>query len=373
MPSHHTGEWSISLLGASTLQGKEVKAVFEERKHARRRLYLVDTEEAQGLLTDFEGEPAILQPLTAGAFEEQDLAIFASAPSFTALHWREARASGCRIIDLSHSLESEPEASFAAPLIDFLWESSSNGKGEGAASGALRVSAHPMSIALGGILKLISRRATILRAVATLFEPASVRGQSGVEELHQQTVSLLSFQEIPKKVFDAQVSFNLLANVGEHSQPPLRQGRDRIARHLTALLRGSAPQPALRLLQAPVFHGYSFSLWVELSEPVPTTELESALMQEPFSLCRAPEEQPNVVSAASSDRILLGRIEQDPAGSAGYWIWGAFDNLRVAALNAILIAEEMLGLDSGDASPAPPAFPASRPASRGDAGFQSQS
>jgi hypothetical protein len=51
---------------------------------------------------------------------------------------------------------------------------------------------------------------------------------------------------------------------------------------------------------------------------------------------------------------LLGRIEQDAAGNAGYWIWGAFDNLRIAALNAILIAEEMLGLGPDEASPAAP-------------------
>jgi aspartate-semialdehyde dehydrogenase len=341
------GEWSVSLLGASTLQGKEIKAVFEEGKLPLRRLHLLDAEEAQGQLTDFDGEPVIVQPVTAETFQEKDLAIFASGPQFTAQHWRQARDCGCRIIDLSYSLEDESPDGCRAPLIEHLWEDPGADRRGPAGPGAVAVSAHPMAIALAGVLRLLSLRAPILRAAVTMFEPASERGQAGVDELHQQTVSLLSFQELPRKVFDAQVSFNLLTRNGEQSRPTLRQGQDRIAAHLRILLRGSAPQPALRLLQAPVFHGYSFNCWVELSEPVETAELESALNRDPFGLRPGSEEQPNAVSSASSDAILLGAVEPDPALQTGCWIWGAFDNLRIAALNAARIAEQMMGLPVG--------------------------
>ena len=46
-----------------------------------------------------------------------------------------------------------------------------------------------------------------------MFEPASEHGQRGMDELHQQTVNLLSFQPLPKDVFDAQVAFNMVARV----------------------------------------------------------------------------------------------------------------------------------------------------------------
>ena len=36
-----------------------------------------------------------------------------------------------------------------------------------------------------------------------------------MDELHQQTISLLSFQSIPKETYDAQVAFNLLPVLGE--------------------------------------------------------------------------------------------------------------------------------------------------------------
>ena len=36
-----------------------------------------------------------------------------------------------------------------------------------------------------------------------------------MDEMHQQTVNLLSFQSLPQEQYDAQVSFNLLPALGE--------------------------------------------------------------------------------------------------------------------------------------------------------------
>ena len=60
--------------------------------------------------------------------------------------------------------------------------------------------------------------------MATIFEPASEHGQRGMDELHQQTVNLLSFQPLPKDVFDAQVAFNMVARYGQKSQTGARFG-----------------------------------------------------------------------------------------------------------------------------------------------------
>ena len=39
-----------------------------------------------------------------------------------------------------------------------------------------------------------------------------------MDELHQQTVNLLSFQPLPKDLFDEQVAFNMLARYGQKSK-----------------------------------------------------------------------------------------------------------------------------------------------------------
>ena len=66
-------------------------------------------------------------------------------------------------------------------------------------------------------------------------------------------------------MFDAQVSFNLLPSYGEDAKQKSETVEQRIERHLATLLardskRGAPlPMPSLRLVHAPIFHGYTFS------------------------------------------------------------------------------------------------------------------
>ena len=50
-----------------------------------------------------------------------------------------------------------------------------------------------------------------------IFEPASECGTAGIDEMQQQTVNLLSFQPLPKKVFDAQLAYAMLAQLGSEA------------------------------------------------------------------------------------------------------------------------------------------------------------
>ena len=83
MPALPSSQWKVALVGASTLLGKEVKSVLGLGGLPLRRLELIDSEQAAGQLTEFEGDPAFLRPISAELFEGMDLAIFASNPSLT--------------------------------------------------------------------------------------------------------------------------------------------------------------------------------------------------------------------------------------------------------------------------------------------------
>ncbi len=345
--------WSVALVGASTLKGKEVKAIFESRDFPLKRLALLDTPDVGGQLTEFDDEPAIILPINKESFEDIQLAIFACPPAFTQDHWQMAASSGCSIIDLSWQLETHPEAQFIVPSIEhfpteILPTGGANHSDGRSAAAQIFIPAHPVSIAIAAILLRLAGISSIERSVVTVFEPASERGQAGVDELHQQTVKLLAFQNIPRTVFDAQVAFNLLINYGDQSRPALRDVESRIATHLGRLLGDSTRRPALRVVQAPVFFGYTFSCYVELAESHPTAVMEEALERTPLSVSRDAASQPNVVDGAGSDDVLLGRVERDSSCETGYWIWGVVDNVRFAALNTVQIAERLLAISLGD-------------------------
>ncbi len=104
----------------------------------------------------------------------------------------------------------------------------------------------------------------VASVAATVMEPASEHGRLAMDELHQQTVNLLSFHNLPREQYDAQVSFNLLPALGEAAKIDMAGTRRRIEAHYK-LLTGS--ELALELVQAPVFHGYVASVLVELAAP----------------------------------------------------------------------------------------------------------
>lgn len=340
MTSGNPTELRVALVGASSLKGKEIKEVLGERHLPLRRLMLLDAQEEGVKLTEFEDEPAIIEPITKESFEDVALAIFASSQAFTREHWEMAASSGCDIIDASYFLDSHASARLLAPSLETLLETET----QPASAGAPRicVPAHPVAVAIAAVLGSISRVSAVTRAVVNVFEPVSEHGQAGVEEFHQQTLNLLSFKQIPKDVFDSQVAFNMLSHYGEECRPTLHDAQERMRRHAGILLGAMAPIPALRVLHAPVFHGHAFSCFVELQEPASVESIENALDHKPLSVSRDAALQPNVVSVAGSDEITLGSIEQDAAYGAGYWIWGAFDNLRIAAINTADIAERLI-------------------------------
>jgi aspartate-semialdehyde dehydrogenase len=115
-----------------------------------------------------------------------------------------------------------------------------------------------------------------------------------------------------------------------------------VAREVAEYLAGRAPLPAIQLVQAPVFYGYAFAAYAEFGSPVPIERLQAAFAGLGAKFSAAGDPAPTNVSVAGENEIQLARIEPDPNIAAGVWLWGVADNLRVAATNAVRIAEELL-------------------------------
>jgi len=163
----------------------------------------------------------------------------------------------------------------------------------------------------------------------------------------QQTVNLLSFKNLPKDIFDTQLSFNLLARYGEEAPVSLEESELRIERHLASLLAlpgdgEGAPMPSLRLIQAPVFHGYSFSAWVEFVDAPDMEALESSLSIPAIEVRGGDFEPPTNVGQAGQGGIAVGAITPDRNNAEAAWLWFVADNVRLAAENAVAVARELV-------------------------------
>ena len=239
--------YRAAIVGAASLRGKEVAEMLNERNFPAADIRLLDDDESLGQLEAMGDEISFIQRVRAEQFEHVDFTFFASDEECTRANWKDAQDAGSAIIDLSSALENEPGASVRS-----LWIERERGQiPPPELQPGPCVTAHPAAVTLALLLLRARKAGAIRRATATIFEPASERGQRGMDELHQQTVNLLSFQPLPKDVYDAQVAFNMLARHGLKSKPALDSTEARISRHYRKIAGDDAPQPALLLLQAP--------------------------------------------------------------------------------------------------------------------------
>jgi aspartate-semialdehyde dehydrogenase len=329
--------YRVAIVGAATLKGKEVAEMLNERNFLAVDVRLLDDDESIGQLEATGDEINFIQSVRAEQFTHVDFTFFAADAECTRNNWKRARDAGSAIIDLSGALEDE-----AGAQVRSVWLERERGKmWQPELQPAPCVVAHPAAVTLA-LLLLRARKAGVIRSVvATVCEPASEQGQKGMDELHQQTVNLLSFQSLPRDVFDVQVAFNLVARYGEKSHLSLDSLEARVRRHYQKLAGSEGPQPALMVIQPPVFHGHALAIFLEMEQSVDQEKLLQALSGDHVALAGAEDEsQPSNVNAAGQPTILVS-LKSDAARPNGIWLWAAADNLRIAAITAVECAESM--------------------------------
>jgi aspartate-semialdehyde dehydrogenase len=343
--------YRVAVIGASSLLGKELLNVLEERKFPVSRLVTFeDDEDEQALpIVDLtERSQTIVADEDVHEKELDFVFLAAHAPAKRpALLERVLRAQDgqqpadpnlCVVVDLADNLT---EAESRVPFLD----GAKSGLGRcltGTENPRLIVAPHPVTIVISSLLLPLAELVPLKGAVAQAFMPASEIGPRAIEELQRQTVNLLSFQKTPQVVFGGQIAFNLLPRIGRAMRGHLQHLEDRLRSQLRHYLGDRAPLPALRLLQVPVFYSLAISLYVETSRPVTAEKLRQGLAGERVHVRRYSEQAPSQVEVTGSSGILLDAICADGGHPAGVWIWAAVDNLRLAAENAVEIAESLM-------------------------------
>jgi len=373
--------YRVAVVGASSLLGKELLSVLEEQAFPVSRLvtFEADEEEPDLPIVDLRGESQAAVEDREVSEAELDFAFLAvrprSLPAFLSAALQRTvqgsvqdlrpsepstEARHCVVIDLAGagldgglaaglpdgaSSGQDIARTFVSrrvsiPFLDRRYSPPPESASEAAASGFL-VSPHPVVIVISGLLLRLASRFPLQRAVAQVFVSASEIGPRAIDELQKQTVSLLSFQKIPSKVFGTQLAFNLLRRPGKSGESHLPDLESRSRMELQHYLRGRVPLPALHLVQAPVFYSLAISLYVETARAVTAEEATAALAGERVRVRRLSQDSPTHVEVVGSSDILVDAVAIDATHPNGIWLWAVADNLRLAALNAVEIAESL--------------------------------
>lgn len=335
MHAHRTGQRStVAIVGGESLLGKEIHELIESSDlPASVKLVASGGDDETSILAAGRDEPLVIGSLQTADLAAAKAVFLAGTKESNRKAFEQIQGMNPApvVIDLSGSLEDLPNAQLRAPMIEPSNYSS---------AGPVQVIAHPAAIALALFLIQLRKAGAIRRGVVNIFEPASERGQAGIDELQKQTVGLLSFKPLRKDVYDAQVSFNMLAQFGSESPHSIEEIELKIDRNLATLLAGAGAvtMPSLRLIQAPVFHGYSMSVWSEFEENPGRDAIVQALASGKIDLRAGDEEPPTNVGVAGQSGITVGAMASDRNNPRAHWFWVVVDNLRIAAENALEVA-----------------------------------
>jgi aspartate-semialdehyde dehydrogenase len=327
-PDIKTGSpFRVSLIGAETMLGKDIQQTIESRGNKQTRVTAYSAS-GEGTFGEQEGEAIYVEPFSAKSLAEERMVVLAGSQAGARKSYEIIQGSHKKpvVIDTLGFLDGAKDSVLASTLLSEVH----------AKRGQIVTLAHPVAAALTLVLSRLAKYQALVRVVANVLEPASERGQRGITELHQQTAALLAFKPLPKEVFDAQLAFNTLAKLGDDAQLSLAEIERKI--HIQTLrlatqvsAQAAVAQLSMRLMQAPVFHGYSISLFVEFGAKADRKAVEEALACAQIEVRALGEEAPDSVAAASSSGLMAGDIRVDSTNAKALWIWVVFDNLRLLA------------------------------------------
>jgi aspartate-semialdehyde dehydrogenase len=325
----------LVIAGASSLLGAELKSLLEESRFAASDFRLVDEEAVAGTLTEAGGEAAVIQPVEEDSFNKAWVVFFTGSAAFTTRNLELAKKSGARIVDLSGACAGCTDAQAWLPTFE---------------SGAVRAPQNDDRILLvpSAPVEIVARLAVALRSLqlkamtAVAFQPVSASGgKAGIEELELQTGQLLSFQPLGKQVFDTQVAFAMLDRFGAASRQRLEGSLEILRRELLCCLPKETASPALELLHAPMYYGTAVSACAFLGAERDRATMMKACASAGFSIT-SEDDAPSNVTSAGETSLQLAPPRADASATNAWWFWGAADNLRLPAANAVKLAEKLL-------------------------------
>jgi aspartate-semialdehyde dehydrogenase len=323
----------VALLGATGTVGQELLEVLEERRFPIRELRAFASEGSAGAEIGFRGEELDVEPVLVerrAALEQSDL-VFCAAPGILDELLPALRASETRIVDLSGSLELDPEVP--------LHRIGSTDLAPGTRSVAI-----PRGVAagLGLALEPLQREIGLARLTVVTLESASGAGRDGVGELSEQTVQLLNAMtgEVGAAVrFSQPLAFDCLPVVGGL----LEGGETSEEERLRLVVRRLLERPDLLLeatrVRVPVFAGSLTLAHVELESEASPERIrklwEARVEIEVLDVADLPTPR----TSGGLDRIRIGRIR---ASGASLAFAVALDDLRLGSAVAAVEAAEAL-------------------------------
>lgn len=324
--------YNVAIVGTGVV-GATILEILDERNFPIKELKLLATERSAGKTLRFRGEDITIQETTSDAFTGIDFAIFASG-SASKEYAGEVVKRGAVVIDNSSAFRLNPEVPLIVPEVnpeDISWHRG--------------IVANPncSTIQMVVALKPIYDAVGIKRVVVSTYQAVSGAGKEAMNELEEQTRTILQGEEVVPRVFPHQIAFNVIPHIDVFLEKDYTKEEMKMVNETKKIFHDDKIAITATTVRIPVLRSHAEAINIETEEKITPNQVREILSQAPgVSVVDDPANMkyPMPIDASNRDEVLVGRIREDISHPNGIWIWVVADQLRKgAATNSVQIAE----------------------------------
>jgi len=328
-------KFNVAVAGATGAVGNQMITCLEEMNFPVKSLCLLASARSVGRKLRFKGDLLEVQELKENSFKGIDIALFSAGGSPSERFAPAAAKDGCVVIDNSSAWRMDPQVPLVVPEVNPHAVAQYSQKG---------IIANPNCSTIQMVVALnpIHRKYGIRRIVVSTYQSVSGTGKKAIDELFNQTRSMINFLEVERSVYPHRIAFNCLPHIDKFLDNGYTKEEMKMVNETRKIMEDPAIGVTATTVRVPVFFAHSESVNVETRLPCPPDEVRTLLASAPgVKLVDDPGRNlyPLATDAAGQDLTLVGRIRRDESVANGLNLWIVADNIRKgAATNAVQIA-----------------------------------
>ena len=327
----------ITVVGATGAVGIEMIKTLEKRNFPVGKLTLLASARSVGKKLKFRGVDVAVTELTKDSFKGVDIALFSAGGSISKEFAPIAAKAGCVVVDNSSAFRMDPDVPLVVPEINASDVKKHKGiiANPNCTTAITLMALYPLHQAFG-----------VKRIFASSYQAVSGTGAQAIEELKRQVNEIVSGKPATKAVYPHQIAFNVIPQVDSFLPSGYTKEEMKMENEGRKIMHHPAFRASVTCVRVPVYRSHSVAVSAEFEKPVSVEAARAVLKKAPgLDLVDEPENKkyPMPLFTSEKDNCEAGRLRMDCALDNGLCFWVSGDQLlRGAALNAVLIAEELL-------------------------------
>ncbi len=328
---------TIAVVGATGAVGTEFLRIMEERHPDAHGLKLLASHRSAGKRISVNGRDLAVEETTEESFKGVDIAFISVSTEISRWLGPVAVAAGAVVIDDSSAFRMQAEVPLVVPEV--------NGEDVEWHQGIISIpncSTTPLVM----VAQPLRQVSPIRRIIADTYQSVSGAGGGAMDELRQQSRTLLEGGQVVPQNQPQQIGFNVIPHIDSFLDSGYTREEQKMVDESRKIMHAPEMAVSATCVRVPVYVSHSAAVHLEFEQPVSPDEAREILAQSPgVTVLDAPGEAvyPMPRDVAGHDDVFVGRIRQDASHPNGLALWVVSDNLRKgAALNSIQIAEELV-------------------------------